>query len=69
MGGNIIMAKGMGEVVTKLKIAVIAVLAWTAVATFVILQVVKLIVGLRVDEQQETQGLDITQHEETGYNM
>jgi Amt family ammonium transporter len=50
-------------------IAVIAVLAWTAVATFVILQVVKLIVGLRVDEQQETQGLDITQHEETGYNM
>ena len=50
-------------------IAVIAVLAWTAVATFVILRIVKLIVGLRVDEQQETQGLDITQHEETGYNM
>jgi len=50
-------------------IAVIAVLAWTAVATFVILQVVKLFVGLRVDEQQETEGLDITQHEETGYNM
>ncbi len=50
-------------------IGVVAVLAWTAVATFVILQIVRLIVGLRVDEQEETQGLDITQHEETGYNM
>lgn len=50
-------------------IGVLAVLAWTAIATFVILQVVKLIVGLRVDDQQETEGLDITQHEETGYNM
>ena len=50
-------------------IAVVAVLAWTAVATFIILKVVNLVIGLRVDEQQETQGLDITQHEETGYNM
>lgn len=50
-------------------IAVVAVLAWTVVATFIILKVVNLLVGLRVDEQQETQGLDITQHEETGYNM
>ena len=50
-------------------IGVLAVLAWTVVATFVILQVVKLVIGLRVDEQQETEGLDITQHEETGYNM
>ncbi|MFK7816807.1 MAG: ammonium transporter [Gammaproteobacteria bacterium] len=50
-------------------IGVVAVLAWTAVATFIILKVVKLVIGLRVDEQEETQGLDITQHEETGYNM
>ncbi len=48
---------------------VIAVLIWTVVATFIILQVVKLIVGLRVEEQLETEGLDITQHEEKGYNM
>ncbi|QMU61734.1 MAG: ammonium transporter [Gammaproteobacteria bacterium] len=50
-------------------IGVIAVLAWTAVATFIILKVIKAIIGLRVDEQEETEGLDITQHEETGYNM
>ena len=48
---------------------ILAVLIWTVIATFSILQVIKVIVGLRVDEQQETEGLDITQHEETGYNM
>ena len=48
---------------------ILAVLIWTVVATFIILQIVKVIVGLRVDEQQETEGLDVTQHEETGYNM
>ncbi len=48
---------------------VLAVLIWTVVATFIILKVVKVLVGLRVDEQQETEGLDVTQHEETGYNM
>ena len=48
---------------------ILAVLVWTVIATFVILQVIKVAIGLRVDEQQETEGLDITQHEEAGYNM
>ena len=69
--GGVGLADGvtMGSQVGVQVIAVLAVLAWTAIATFIILQVVKLVVGLRVDEQQETEGLDITQHEETGYNM
>ena len=45
------------------------VLVWTVAATFIILKVVNVLVGLRVDEQHETEGLDVTQHEETGYNM
>ncbi len=48
---------------------VLAVLVWTVVATFIILKVINVIIGIRVDEQDETQGLDVTQHEETGYNM
>jgi Amt family ammonium transporter len=65
------LAEGMtiGSQLGVQAIAIMAVLVWTAVATFIILRVVKLVVGLRVNEQQETQGLDITQHEETGYNM
>ena len=50
-------------------IGVISVLAWTAIATFIILKIVNFMLGLRVDEQEETEGLDISQHEETGYNM
>ncbi len=42
---------------------------FTAVATYVILKVVGAMVGLRVDEEDEIQGLDIVCHEETGYNL
>lgn len=37
---------------------------WTAVATFVILYVVKALVGLRPTPQEEVEGLDISQHGE-----
>ena len=46
---------------------IIATIAWTALATFVILKVVDAITGLRVSDEDETQGLDITQHDERGY--
>ena len=65
------LAEGMtiGSQLGVQAIGIIAVLVWTVITTFVILKVINVIVGLRVDEQQETEGLDITQHEETGYNM
>ena len=46
---------------------VIATIVFTAVVTFVILKVVDALVGLRVTDEQETEGLDISQHEERGY--
>ena len=46
---------------------VIATIVFTGVVTFVILKVVDAVVGLRVTEEQETEGLDISQHEERGY--
>jgi Amt family ammonium transporter len=57
-----------GQVVTQL-IGVAATVAWTAIVTFVILKVVDAIVGLRVSQEDETDGLDITQHEERAYNV
>ncbi len=48
---------------------VIATLIYTAVVTAIILFVIKLIVGLRVDEEQETEGLDIVSHGERGYDI
>ncbi|MYB89136.1 MAG: ammonium transporter [Proteobacteria bacterium] len=59
----------MGQQLWVQSQGILAVLVWTIIATFVILQIIKVVVGLRVDDQQETEGLDITQHEEAGYNM
>jgi ammonium transporter, Amt family len=45
-----------------------ATVVWCAIATFVILKVVNLFVPLRVSAEDENQGLDISQHDERGYN-
>jgi Amt family ammonium transporter len=39
------------------------------VATFAILKVVDLLIGLRVSEEDELRGLDLSQHSEEAYNM
>ena len=50
-------------------VGVVATAAWSAVATVGIVLVVRAMIGLRVDPDDETQGLDFTQHGETGYNL
>jgi Amt family ammonium transporter len=47
--------------------AVGLVVVWTAVVAFVAFYVVKLVVGLRVAEDHEREGLDITSHGERAY--
>jgi Amt family ammonium transporter len=47
--------------------AVIVTWIFSIVATFIILKVVDVIVGIRATEEEERRGLDITQHEEEGY--
>ena len=56
-----------GQVFTQL-IGVAVTIAWTALLTFVILKAVDAVLGLRVSEEDETDGLDISQHEEKAYN-
>ncbi|PVV27294.1 MAG: ammonia channel protein [gamma proteobacterium symbiont of Ctena orbiculata] len=58
----------MGGQVYVQVIGVLVTVAFTAVATFVILKVVDALLGLRVNKEQEIQGLDIALHEERGYN-
>lgn len=48
---------------------VVATFAYTAVVTWVILKVVDVMVGLRVDADEETQGLDLVLHDERGYDL
>ncbi len=48
-----------------------ALLTWVlaAVATFLILKICDALVGVRVDSEQETQGLDLSMHGEEAYNF
>jgi Amt family ammonium transporter len=48
---------------------VVSVLLYTVVATYIILKVVDLLIGLRVDDEHETQGLDLVLHDERGYDL
>ncbi|MBN9263776.1 MAG: ammonium transporter [Hyphomicrobium sp.] len=43
---------------------IVATIVWCAVATFVILMIIRVTMGLRVDEQTEVEGLDIRLHGE-----
>ncbi len=49
--------------------AVCLVLVWTAVVAFAAFYIVKLVVGLRVPEEEEREGLDITSHGERAYDL
>jgi Amt family ammonium transporter len=51
----------------KQVVAVLAVMAFTFVVTYILARVVKAITGLRAAEQEEVEGLDITLHEERAY--
>ncbi|MEJ2118423.1 MAG: ammonium transporter, partial [Alphaproteobacteria bacterium] len=42
---------------------------WSVAFTVIIVMVVRMLVGLRVSEDDETQGLDFSEHGETGYNL
>jgi Amt family ammonium transporter len=48
---------------------VLATFIYTLVATFIILKFVDMVVGLRVDGDEETQGLDLVLHDERGYDL
>ncbi len=48
---------------------VLMTIIWCGVVSFVILKVLDAVMGLRVNEEQETEGLDLSQHNERGYNL
>ena len=47
----------------------IANFVYTLVASAIILKLVDMMVGLRVSDEEETQGLDLVLHDERGYDL
>lgn len=50
-------------------IGIVAVAVWSAVASFIIVKIAGAIFGLRVPDEDEIEGLDITAHGERGYDL
>jgi Amt family ammonium transporter len=50
-------------------VGVLVTVVYTGIVTFVILKVLDLVMGLRVSEETESVGLDLSEHNERGYNL
>ena len=70
LGGNGL-AEGMtiGKQVWAQLLSIIITIAWSGILSFIILKIVDATVGLRVEEDDERMGLDLSQHNERGYNL
>ncbi len=70
LGGNGL-AAGMtiGTQVWAQLLSIIITIAWSGILSFIILKIVDATVGLRVEEDDERMGLDLSQHNERGYNL
>ncbi|MCB1767759.1 MAG: ammonium transporter [Candidatus Competibacteraceae bacterium] len=69
--GGVGLAEGMtigGQLWVQTK-GVLFTLVYTGVLSFVLLKVIDLVIGLRVADEQETEGLDLALHDERGYNL
>lgn len=59
---------GIGAQVVTQATAVVTTIVWSAVVAFIAYKIVDLVIGLRVTEEEEREGLDISSHGETAYN-
>lgn len=68
-GTGLIVGNGIVGQLTAQAVALLAVVVWSGGVSFVILKVIDQTLGLRVSIGDETEGLDISLHNEQGYNL
>ena len=66
-GANGAFYKGGWTLMGHQVVAVAAVVAYSFIATYILAQILNKTIGLRVDEEAEQSGLDLSQHAETAY--
>jgi Amt family ammonium transporter len=59
----------MGGQVMVQVISVLVTIVWTGIISFILFKIIDAIIGLRVPEDEEREGLDSTQHGEAAYHM
>jgi len=57
-----------GQVYTQI-LGVLVTVVWSGIASFVLYKIVDMLIGLRVKEEQEREGLDLAEHGERAYVM
>jgi len=68
LGGQVELDSIGAQVFIQAK-SVIVTLVWSGLLSFIILKAIDLTIGLRVSPEDESQGLDLSMHGETGYNL
>jgi len=59
----------MGAQVGKQFVGVFATIIYDFIISIILLKIIDAVIGLRVTEEEETEGLDIVLHDERGYNL
>ena len=47
----------------------LATVVYCGVASFIILKIIDMVIGLRANDEDEDVGLDLAMHDEQGYNL
>jgi len=63
-----LIAGNAGQIVVQL-LAIVIIGAYSFILTLIIAKVIDMTIGLRVEDVHEVQGLDLNQHEESGYRL
>jgi Amt family ammonium transporter len=66
--GGLLYGDGAKQLVIQALVALFAML-WSAVATLIVGLIVKFTIGLRIDEEDEVEGIDFVEHGETAYEF
>ncbi len=60
---------GMGQQLSVQLIGLASVIAWSIVVSYIALKALDKMIGLRVDQEEETEGLDLVTHGEKAYDL
>ena len=69
LGGPASADYAMGSQLLVQLVGVIATVLWCGIVSFIILKALDSIMGLRVTVDEETEGLDLVSHDESGYSL
>ena len=61
--------ESIGQQLTVQLTGIVSVFVYTALVTFVLLKFIDVCIGLRVSKDDETEGLDVVLHNESGYDL